>query len=97
MPTLRLEPKGLAIEVRKGTLLIDAIRSAGLPVARSCGDDLICALCGVRVLKGSVSREKPVERESKRRNRIDPELRLSCALRVQDDLVVSTDYWGFEG
>ena len=94
MPRVRLEPGGKIIEVPRGSLLIDVIRSAGLPIARACGDHLICALCGVRVLEGEVSPEKALERETKERNRILPELRLACALRVRDDLVITADYWG---
>ncbi len=94
MPTLRFKPSGKVLDVPKGTLLINAIRSAGLPIASACSDDLVCAKCGVRVLEGRVTRESAVERDTKRRNRVPPELRLACALRVNDDLVVSTDYWG---
>jgi ferredoxin len=94
MPEVRFAPAGRAVEVPRGTLLIDAVHRAGLPIARACGDDLICARCGVRVLSGRVTRESPVERRAKARNRIDPALRLACALRVHDDLEVSADYWG---
>ncbi len=96
MPTVRFEPKGTALDVNKGTLLIDAIRAAGLPIARACGDDLICAKCGVQILAGRVAHEAPVERRTKRRNRVPESLRLACALRVHDDLVVTADYWGNE-
>ncbi len=84
------------IDVRRGARLIDAIREAGLPIARACGDELICALCGVRVLEGKVTRESPIERRTKRRNRVPAELRLACALRVHTDLVITADYWGHE-
>ena len=94
MPTLRFEPSGQAIEVPRGTRLIEAIRSAGLPIARACGDELLCALCGVRIRSGGVSRESALERRVKQRNRIDPQLRLACAIRVREDLVVSAEYWG---
>jgi len=86
-------PKGSALEVAKGTRLIDAVRTAGLPIARACGDDLVCAKCGVRILEGRVAREAPIERRAKERNRVPAELRLACALRVQSDLVVAADYW----
>ena len=94
MPTVRFEPKETTIEVPKGTRLIDAIRRAGLPIARACGDDLVCAKCGVLIEQGRVSRESAVERNTKERNQVAPELRLACALRVHDDLVVSAAYWG---
>lgn len=93
MPTIRFLPKGVDLEVPKGTRLIDAVREAGLPIARACGDELVCAKCGVRIVSGRVAREAPVERRSKARNRIAPELRLACALRVSADLVVTADYW----
>jgi len=69
------------------------VRDAGLPIARACGDDLVCAKCGVRVLEGTLAREKPVERRAKARNRVAPELRLACAVRVQGDLTLTADYW----
>jgi len=94
VPSIRFRPDGREIAVRKGTLLIDAVREAGLPIASPCGDDLICARCGIRVISGRVTREAPIERRAKARNRIDPELRLACAVRVHDDLEITADYWG---
>jgi ferredoxin len=96
MPILQLGPARQRIEVSRGTRLIDAIRAAGFPIARSCGDDLVCAKCGVRVLEGRVSDERAAERRVKRANRVPDELRLACAIRVRDDLVVTADYWGGE-
>ncbi len=94
MVQIQFRPAGTTIDVPRGTLLIDAVRRAGLPIASPCGDDLICARCGVRVLSGEVSREAPVERDAKARNRVPPEQRLACAIRVRDDLVITADYWG---
>lgn len=93
MPTVRLLPKGIELRVPKGARLIDVVREAGLPIARACGDELVCGKCGVRIVSGRVSREAPVERRAKQRNRVAPELRLACALRVNHDLSVSADYW----
>ncbi len=94
MPTVRFLPKNTGIEVPKGTRLIDAIRQAGLPIARACGDDLICAKCHVEILQGSVTREAPIETDVKARNQIEPKFRLACAIRVHDDLTLTTTYWG---
>jgi len=93
VPTVRFLPKGVELLVPKGTRLIDAVREAGLPIARACGDDLVCAKCGVRIVSGRVAREAPVERRAKARNRVAPDLRLACALRVQGNLEISADYW----
>ena len=94
MPQLTLLPAGRSLQVSKGTRLIDAIQRAGLPIARSCGDELVCALCGIRVLEGEVSKESARERKVKVRNRVQKNLRLACALRIYDDLVVTAEYWG---
>ncbi len=94
MPKIQLRPSDASIDVPLGTLLIDAIRQAGLPIASPCGDDLICGKCGVRILSGRVGREAAVERDAKSRNRVPSEQRLACAIRVRDDLVVTADYWG---
>ena len=94
MPRIQLRPSGAEIDVPTGTLLIDAIRRAGLPIASPCGDDLICGKCGVEILSGSVTREAPVERDAKLRNRVSACRRLACAVRVRSNLVVTADYWG---
>ena len=87
-------PGDRAVEVPAGTLLTDAIRAAGLPIATACGDELICGRCGVRILEGEVAKEKPAETRAKRRNRVGSDLRLACVIRVRGDLVVGADYWG---
>jgi ferredoxin len=94
MPTVTFRPEGLRLSVPRGTRLVDAIRRVGLPVATACGDELVCAKCGVRILTGKVKRESAREREVKQRNRIPPELRLACTIRIQTDLEVTADYWG---
>jgi ferredoxin len=94
MPTLRFLPAGRELRVSRGTPLIEAIRRAGLPIARACGEELICGKCGVRILEGRVCRESAREKEMKKRNRVSPELRLACVIRVYDDLVLRADYWG---
>lgn len=94
MPRIVLEPAGRVIEVPRGTLLIRAVRDAGLPIASPCGDVLVCGRCAIRVLQGSLAEESPVETSIKQRNRVPPEQRLACAIRVRADLVISADYWG---
>ena len=94
MLTVRFMPKNTKLQVQKGARLIDAIRQAGLPIARACGDEMICAACGVEILEGSVSRESAAELRTKQNNRIRAGLRLACAIRVYDDLALTADYWG---
>src|SRR5262245_23218560 len=97
MPVVRMLPSGLELEVARGTRLSEAIRQAGLPIAAPCGDELICGKCALRIVEGRVEREAPVERAAKERNRVKPEYRLACALRVRSDLTVHADYWGAVG
>jgi sirohydrochlorin ferrochelatase len=94
MPVVRMLPAGIRLEVPRGTRLTDAIRQAGLPIAAPCGDELICAKCGLRIVEGSVDRESEAERTAKERNRVPAGYRLACALRVRGDLTVHADYWG---
>ena len=79
----------------KGTTLLEAARRAGLPMASACGADGLCARCGVRVLAGgtSLSPETEAERRQKRRNRIDPALRLACRAAATGDVEVTAGYW----
>jgi ferredoxin len=94
VPRLLFLPQQRTLEVPRGTRLIDAIRSARLPIARSCGDVLLCGRCAVYVLAGEVGRESRAEALSKRRARVEPTARLACALRVRGDLSLTTSYWG---
>jgi ferredoxin len=92
---VRFEPSGRSIRVPAGTLLLDAARSAGLPVASSCGADGTCAGCGLEILesRAQVPSESERERCIKARNRIDPALRLSCRITVDTDMCVTARYW----
>jgi ferredoxin, 2Fe-2S len=84
-----------SIRVPSGTLLIDAVRSADLPIASSCRGDGLCGRCGVAVLggPGAIDAEQSAETRAKQRNRIDPGLRLACQVRVCADLCVTAPYW----
>jgi len=86
---------GRSVRVATGTPLIDAARRAALPIASACGGDGLCARCGVEILASAspIAAETPAESAAKRRNRIAPELRLACRLRVASDLSVSAPYW----
>lgn len=93
--TVRFEPSGLEVRVPRGTSLIEAARSAGLPVASACGRSAACGRCGMRVLESErgIQRESDRERVVKARNRVDPAVRLSCVFSVRSDLTVTTSYW----
>jgi ferredoxin len=83
------------IAVVRGTTLLEAVRSAGLPVARGCGGGGLCGRCGLRIVAGAegVAPESAAEARAKARNRIDADLRLACQVRVDGPLEVSAPYW----
>jgi len=93
--TVRFEPSGIEITVATGSTLLEAARSASLPVASACDQQFTCGRCGMNILSGdqAVAAESKREAEIKRRNRIDPELRLSCVVRVRADMTVTAPYW----
>ena len=92
---IRFQPSGKTLRVARGTTLLEAARCAGLPMASACGADGLCARCGVCVLAGAeaLSPETEAERRQKRRNRIDPALRLACRAAVAGNVEVTAGYW----
>jgi 2Fe-2S ferredoxin len=96
VPHVSFQPSGRSVEVPAGSTLLDAVLAAGLPIARACGSDGLCARCGVRVLAGAktgVDEEGDDETTTRRRNRLDPALRLACRARVHGDVEVTASYW----
>jgi len=92
---VRFPTQGRSVCVPSGTLLIDAVRSADLPIASACRADGLCGRCGIAILagEGEVALETPEESRAKQRNRIDPRLRLACRIRVCADVSVAAPYW----
>jgi adenylate cyclase len=92
---VRFPKQGRSVIVPSGTLLIDAVRGADLPIASACRGDGLCGRCGVAILAGAreVDPETSEESRAKQRNRIDPGLRLACQIRVHADLAVAAPYW----
>lgn len=92
---VRFLPSDRRVRVASGTTLLEAARRAGLPVARACGANGICARCGLLILEGGhlLAPESESEARVKERNRIDADLRLSCRIPLRSDLVVTAPYW----
>jgi ferredoxin, 2Fe-2S len=94
-PEVHFEPSGNSISVPTGTLLLDAARDAGLPVAQSCGGFAICSWCKMQVLEGMehLSAIEPNEARLIRRQNFAPNERASCQAEVLGDVTVTTTYW----
>ncbi len=90
---IRFEPSGQTIEVKPHTTLFDAVVAADLPIASSCGADGVCGRCGLRLVTGSLPTPSKREQRVHKANRLDEQLRLSCMIKVNADIVVTADYW----
>jgi ferredoxin len=92
---VRFEPSGITVEVESGTLLLDAARENGLPVAQSCGGFAICSWCKMQVLEGleNLSAIEPPEQRLIAREGFKPNERASCQAEVHGDVTVTTTYW----
>jgi ferredoxin len=95
MHRVRFIPSDREVEVPAGTTLLDAVVAAGLPIARSCGADGVCAKCGLRIVAGSesLSPESEAETRIKTRNRIASDLRLACRATITGNLTATAPYW----
>ncbi len=93
--TVRFKPSGRSILVEPGTLLLDAARGAGLPVAQSCGGVAVCSWCRMQVLEGAdaLSAVEPPEERLMRRQSFKANERASCQAEVHGDVTVTTTYW----
>ena len=76
-------------EAEEGRKLVLAIEDAGIDILHRCGGNARCTTCRVEVLEGD-----PGEMRDLERNRLAMEtglaenVRLSCQIRVMDDLKV---------
>lgn len=92
---VRFLPSGRALQVPKGTSLLEAARRAGLPLASSCDGEVACGWCSVQVLEGQMNLTAMGPNEQQVLARIDAGAvyRLACQARVQGEVVITTSYW----
>jgi ferredoxin len=91
MPTIQAETASgtQVIEGTEGKKLVLVIEDAGIDILHRCGGNARCTTCRIEVLEGD-----PGEMGELERNRLamEPDLpdhiRLSCQIRVKDDLKV---------
>lgn len=93
--TVHFLPSGKSTRVPAGSTLLAAARQAGLPVATACGENQLCALCGLEIVEGgeTLPPEPDEEAHIKELNRVNEKLRLSCHLEIVGDLEVRAEYW----
>jgi len=54
---LKILPHDVETYTKKGTILLDAIKDAGIPIDVSCGGQGVCGRCTVQVLEGKIQVE----------------------------------------
>ncbi len=83
------------IEVPAGSLLMEALLKAGLPVASSCHGDGICGKCRIQIVGGTENLTKinDIETIVRDRLKVPREYRISCQARVTGDILIDTSYW----
>ncbi len=83
---VKIQPQDLEIDVKKGTVLFDAIKDAGIPIAASCGGQGVCGHCVVQITEGKLHPEiDTILTESERAEGYC----LSCLTLVEDNVTVN--------
>ena len=78
-----------AFEAQEGRKLVLAIEDAGIDILHRCGGNAKCTTCRVEVLAGDPGEMGELERERlARETGLADNVRLSCQVRVRDDLKV---------
>ncbi len=88
MPTVTVDGEK-AFEVEAGKKLVLGIEDAGIDILHRCGGNARCTTCRVEVLAGEAPPMEALEQERlARETDLQPNTRLSCQIRVNDDLWV---------
>jgi len=78
-------PMDKMVEVERGTILLDALREAGIAINSICGGDGECGTCKVMLNKGEVSDTSSKYQKWLSPDEISEGYRLACQIRVQSD------------
>jgi ferredoxin len=79
-----------SFEVEAGKKLVLGIEDAGIDIMHRCGGNARCTTCRVHVIEGNPPPMQELERERlSREEGLDPDIRLSCQIRVDSDLTVN--------
>jgi ferredoxin len=88
MPTVTVEGEK-SFEVEPGKKLVLAIEDAGIDIMHRCGGNARCTTCRVQLIAGEPAPMQELERERLAREAdLEPNIRLSCQIRVAGDLNV---------
>lgn len=88
MPTIQVVGKD-SFQAEAGTKLVLALEDHGVDILHRCGGNAKCTTCRVEIIEGDagpVSEAEAAVRDAK--GITDPNIRISCQLRVESDLSV---------
>ncbi len=91
MPRVTFLPAGRAVEVQRGSSILDAADAAGVELPHNCGGVCACTTCHVWVEKGYRSLSRIEEREDDKLDEaagLRESSRLGCQACVGDEDVV---------
>jgi uncharacterized 2Fe-2S/4Fe-4S cluster protein (DUF4445 family) len=84
-----LDPMNKVIEVEQGTMLIDAIRQAGIRIRSICGGEGECGTCKVILNEGKVSDVSTKYEKWLSLEEVSEGYHLACQVRVQSDCKIT--------
>jgi ferredoxin len=88
MPTVTVDGEK-AFDVEAGKKLVLGIEDAGIDILHRCGGNARCTTCRVEILAGDAPPMEALEQERlARETDLAPNTRLSCQIRVENDLWV---------
>ncbi len=88
MPTVTVDGEK-SFEVDAGKKLVLGIEDAGIDIMHRCGGNARCTTCRVVILAGDVPPMEPLEQgRLAQETDLEPNTRLSCQIRVANDLWV---------
>lgn len=91
MPKITVEGEK-TFDAPEGKKLVLAIEDAGIDILHRCGGNAACTTCRVEILEGDVPPISEAEIEALEDPELIEQYRLSCQIRVQNDLKVRV--WG---
>lgn len=74
--------------VKKGTKLVLALEDNGVDILHRCGGKAKCTTCRVNVIDGDFGPLTEIETAAFQRKGIEEDCRLSCQVRVEEDVTV---------
>lgn len=88
MPTVFVEGRD-PIQVEEGTKLVLALEDHGVDILHRCGGNARCTTCRIELLEGDAGpMEAPEAEILEKKGVTEPNVRLSCQIRVHSDLKV---------